>query len=961
MNDLSELTRGPANSTNTAKSNSTSPANYYNSTTFLQPAIPKPSTPSNAFANLSLRGSPLSSRTTSPSPANFNNVGAKPSTDSFSNLVSFGRPKSSTANLSLQEQQRLREKQRIKEEEDNRRKMDALFGASTTDGANPNAQFWDSLSGGPGGKEVRQEKVRDQEEDDLLAAFNSQVPVDNSSFYPPPTFSSPERVPVSQPKTGTSSSSHLQDFITAPFKAQKSQQALDPFDLEFLPSRDASPFQNNNNQQNIQDDDILGDLAKPVSELPPRPQPEFSPPPAAAPPKPAESTVNRRGSPPQQNDPRDPAIAEIVDMGFTVAQAKRALAETDTGLDVEAAVGWLLEEAHRTSRSASKNSRVEDTSERRNWQEEGSSRRRRDESGSRTRPIWDKERGADGGEKDLSTIAQEIGGNLFKSANKLWDTGRKKVGKAIAELHDDSGVPKWMRDQQELGNRPRREPRGRRFEDEDEHMRPPRQAPQEPALTDEALMLEAASGPPRRKHKEHEDSRPTPSASFGLSEEERIQMKRQHALENAIHEKERVLHERDHHPHHLHQPETPRHTPAIPTSVDRKSKLARESADGESATQYVSRNRRRPPPASSTNSSKPNTQPGTPEPSEDLISPHQQSRNPFFQPAQQRSPPQQAPPPRPKPTPKPKFQRHVIPISPAALQSSNSNRAAGSSAFKRGDYTSALDSYSASISPLPEQHPLRILLLNNRAITNLKLGDAKKALADCDMALEIIGETCGEDEDIDPLDGTEKKPMKDFWMKAMTRKAEALEHLERFAEAGTTWGAIISRGLGGSIALAGRRRCESALKPASAPPPRVRPSAAPPSRKATPVKKEDAAAVTALREANKKADQVDAEKIALYDKVEERVNAWKHGKESNLRALLASLDTVLWEGAGWKKVGLGELVVPGKCKVVYMKGIAKCHPDKISTDATTEQRMLSAAVFSTLNEAWDKFKTENGL
>lgn len=34
---------------------------------------------------------------------------------------------------------------------------------------------------------------------------------------------------------------------------------------------------------------------------------------------------------------------------------------------------------------------------------------------------------------------------------------------------------------------------------------------------------------------------------------------------------------------------------------------------------------------------------------------------------------------------------------------------------------------------------------------------------------------------------------------------------------------------------------------------------------------------------------------------------------------------------------------------------------QIKQDATTEQRMLSAAVFSLLNEAWDKFKAENGL
>jgi hypothetical protein len=34
---------------------------------------------------------------------------------------------------------------------------------------------------------------------------------------------------------------------------------------------------------------------------------------------------------------------------------------------------------------------------------------------------------------------------------------------------------------------------------------------------------------------------------------------------------------------------------------------------------------------------------------------------------------------------------------------------------------------------------------------------------------------------------------------------------------------------------------------------------------------------------------------------------------------------------------------------------------QIPQDATTEQRMISASVFSTLNEAWDKFKKENNL
>ena len=34
---------------------------------------------------------------------------------------------------------------------------------------------------------------------------------------------------------------------------------------------------------------------------------------------------------------------------------------------------------------------------------------------------------------------------------------------------------------------------------------------------------------------------------------------------------------------------------------------------------------------------------------------------------------------------------------------------------------------------------------------------------------------------------------------------------------------------------------------------------------------------------------------------------------------------------------------------------------KLSTTATTEHKMISAAVFATLNEAWEKFKLENNL
>ncbi len=56
---------------------------------------------------------------------------------------------------------------------------------------------------------------------------------------------------------------------------------------------------------------------------------------------------------------------------------------------------------------------------------------------------------------------------------------------------------------------------------------------------------------------------------------------------------------------------------------------------------------------------------------------------------------------------------------------------------------------------------------------------------------------------------------------------------------------------------------------------------------------------------------------------------WKQGKENNLRALLASLDMVLWSELGIVKCNMSDLVTPSQVKVRYMKTIAKIHPDKV--------------------------------
>lgn len=293
------------------------------------------------------------------------------------------------------------------------------------------------------------------------------------------------------------------------------------------------------------------------------------------------------------------------------------------------------------------------------------------------------------------------------------------------------------------------------------------------------------------------------------------------------------------------------------------------------------------------------------------------------------------PPPRPKAPP-----RQIPPASSSALNSSASYRQKGSEAFKRGDYTAAHTAYSSALGPLPQTHPVTIIVLCNRAVTNIKVGDPKAAISDADAALAIIGASKGEGEKI-VVGGTESdKDMKEFYGKALMRKAEALEHMEKWTNAGNVWREAVEAGVGGSISIQGRNRCEKAASggtqssaPAAAKRPPVRKAPAPKPSAISDLggaSAPDSDAVRKLKAANAAAEKADDEKFALSDQVDAKLVAWKGTKADNLRALLGSLDKVLWPDAGWKKVGMGDLVMANKVKIVYMKAIAKVHPDKVS-------------------------------
>ncbi|KAI7807292.1 putative tyrosine-protein phosphatase auxilin isoform X2 [Triplophysa rosa] len=96
------------------------------------------------------------------------------------------------------------------------------------------------------------------------------------------------------------------------------------------------------------------------------------------------------------------------------------------------------------------------------------------------------------------------------------------------------------------------------------------------------------------------------------------------------------------------------------------------------------------------------------------------------------------------------------------------------------------------------------------------------------------------------------------------------------------------------------------------------------------------------------AKEMDPEKLKILD--------WIEGKERNIRALLSTMNTVLWEGeTRWKTVGMADLVTPEQVKKVYRKAVLVVHPDK-ATGQPYEQ--YAKMIFMELNDAWSEFESQ---
>ncbi|KAI0068526.1 hypothetical protein BV25DRAFT_1791757 [Artomyces pyxidatus] len=629
-------------------------------------------------------------------------------------------------------------------------------------------------------------------------------------------------------------------------------------------------------------DDILGDLARPVDDIPKRPSPPVSFQPHCR--LPISTWLGKQSRAPS---PPPHVIGQIVEMGFTPQQARIALASTDTGLDVEAALENLLSNGAgstpaperpigREQQRKPRRQRYDDSEDEEAWEAERSrteQNRRRPEA--RSRPSRDSPPSAAQGEQNyqqqadkLLAQASEIGLSVFSRANAFWQEGKTKVQKAYEERAAASrsgsassrpanGRPKWMQEALD-----RDEERAREAQLEQGHA----------SGGDEVLPPK-----PTKPQRPKVESAPPPE-------------------------------------------------PQVRTG---------DLFSDDAPKAYVSPFRRgassRTAPVASSSSSAPA-------------------------------------PPRRAPSPIRLAQRQTVPASASAISASAKHKASGTEMFKLGRFAEAESAYTQAISQLPSSHLLLIPLLNNRALTRLKTGDTTGAVEDCTTVIKMIGPSYhpAREAKVTKEEEGASVDLGDALVKAWRRRAEAFEGKEKWDLARQDWEAISSADFAGrqrGDAASGAGRCRkmlSANNASDAPSASVpRPPPAKPVKRPAPRRgaRPPSAAVNRLKQANKEAEAEEQARYDLKDSVDERLSAWKKGKETNIRALVASLDTVLWPELGLQKVGMAELVTPNQVKIRYTKAIAKLHPDKLNVNNTTlEQRMIANGVFGALNDAWNAFK-----
>ncbi|GBC05172.1 hypothetical protein RclHR1_06080001 [Rhizophagus clarus] len=921
----------------------------------------------------------------SPSLTSFSNNN---STDSLNDTFSLFNKKPTNTNLSLDGKRKLQEQEQQRKLQEENEKLKEHYDQT---------HFWDSLEG----KSSNSSRSNGNRQptgdifDDILSGANQygtseSISLNSNSQMKPPTVShSSEETRwdlnflsngTNNNKISSAAADDLMDFGI--FEKQNNSSSsvptlnVDEDDDENPLGELAKPISVKSDTLNVVDDENpLGELAKPVPT-----KRDTSP----------HSERNFNNSPTPRNESKDHLIAQIVDMGFSVDEAEAALAVTDNGEDVSSAIEILVQQrevvdkmsmdktkqlqknfGRRRSNTADYLHRDDDDSEHGHIEKGRFSLKnhnlnvpRRNVYGISVSDGESSDRSSSSvssnflqqKEKFIST-ASEFGMHAFKKASAFYKQSKEVVNKALEDLQQDSEEdgsrkPRWMQNndfQSDYADSPNSKFE-ERFQDsyddsssdDDYHPIPGRNR-----------FVSVSS----KAKDSSDDELPNPGRNKFLP----VSSKLREDSDNDI-------------------------LSGRGTFVSTNSKI-KESNEGHYRTLNQNESKKSPKPIVPSRSTKPDVN---------------SSDSTYISPARRRPPSQnKSSPTRVTPSKPP---RPVIHVSSEQLNKSETHKIKGNGLFKLGQFGEAEKFYSLAIDSLPNKHLLRAILYNNRAAAKLKNGDHRGCEEDCTLILQLI-----DDYTLPPPPGVAIN-LKDQYTKALLRRASAYEVMEKYDSARDDYQKLINAdpGIGKSVSD-GLRRCQKAIKMTTDSKSEVKDKndsplissnqssnqndfnefmvsdtsiptqsasqstfgaplnafgfidpTVPTSTSSTYVDPNNPAVIR-LRDQARQQEFEDAEKFRLKDHVDQKIMQWKGGKETNLRALISSLDVVLWDGIGWKTIGLHELVTPSQVKIRYMKAIAKVHPDKLNSETSIEQRLLANGIFSALNDAWDVFKVQNNL
>ncbi|TID30377.1 hypothetical protein CANINC_001079 [Pichia inconspicua] len=547
---------------------------------------------------------------------------------------------------------------------------------------------------------------------------------------------------------------------------------------------------------------------------------------------------------PSQQEMRDAALAELLDMGFPIEKATNALKATESGCDVNSAISILMDAAHKSTRHIPQSSTI------------------------------------DYNEPDL---INEISSNIISTATLLFNSGKKKIQQGVEmyrkqKLENDQGIPRWMKNQQQYKNNSMKLSDWNEGEDE----------------MDEQTM--------------------------------RRILKRQGQRENVFEQKD--FHEKG---QSTASPSLYKNVKSL--KIDDNRNISHETKDRlKSNTEKYAKSILVKP--SSTSPSQ-NIQPAE---EIDLLGGFSSLK------------------------PQNSFEFSIPLLDSAQRMAFTHSREIAQENFKTGDFTKSLEFYIEAGNVIPSDHPYQVIICSNLTLLYSKLGNAKEQLKTAERGLELIDGVMTKQKvsisDLSNLKFEDGKSLKSFWSKLVLKKAESLEFLERWNESKIAYETLIKNGECSKTIMDGKNRCNKVLNPQKNVKPRNNNSQSEVNRKSASTASEKLQRVKEFGDQKKREEN---EKFQLHDKVEAKLESWRKGNEDNIRALICSLDTILWPELNWKPIKLTDLVMDNKVKINYMKAVAKTHPDKIASSESTENKMIANGVFITLNEAWEKFKANKGL